>query len=191
MGRMYYANTKQCDDRIVHILTTARGTVVLAMRPPDPGERGYSIGVDFTVKQAVDEMLTDWGPSDDGPGWVRAKDGNARGDAQTYDVTILAAFDLDEHQRTEPPLPVDEYVQFFDEHGKDLGSTPIVKNYGYADGSYGLLERYGDQGTVDIERTALNAINNYGYAEGMVVEYKVTWKVVREARPVRARKEAV
>jgi hypothetical protein len=113
MGRTYYATSKSrmdpsVHDRIVHVLATPQGTVVIAMRKPELEERGYAIGVDFTVMQAVKEMLADWDPSEEGPGWVytgtgyrdtRGKLRGPRGNEQTFDVTILAAFES-------PPTPV-------------------------------------------------------------------------------------
>lgn len=104
MGRMYYANAKPTDARLIHILSTPEGTVVLAMRPPHPGERGYAIGVDFTVRNAVREMFEDWCPSDDGPGWVQddkicARPLTSDDQEQTYDVTILAAYALSTEAR--------------------------------------------------------------------------------------------
>lgn len=98
MGRIYYATPKHSEDeRIVHILTTDHGTVVLAMRAPRAGERGFAVGVDFTVRNAVKEMLADWGPSDPGPGWVANESVGERyrprpGD-EIFEVTILAAFE--------------------------------------------------------------------------------------------------
>jgi hypothetical protein len=98
MGRMFYATAQTQIDKRVHVITTDRGTVVLAMRPPNQvGERGYWIGIDFTVRDAVEEMLTDWSFSDDGPGWVY--DGNDQGRVapgatdDTFGVTVLAAYD--------------------------------------------------------------------------------------------------
>lgn len=101
MGRMYYGNAGTCDERLIHVLKTPRGTVVLAMRPPKPDERGYSIGVDSTVADAVVEILSDWNPSDEGPGWVQGathRNKQRTGDEQLFDVTILAAFE------TAPPV---------------------------------------------------------------------------------------
>lgn len=102
MGRIFYASSKRNEaghDRLVHILSTPDGTVVLAMRPPEPGERGYSVGVDCTVMSAVAEMFADW--TNEEPGWVqeprKALPPSAeisRGPDQTYDVTILAAFEI-------------------------------------------------------------------------------------------------
>jgi hypothetical protein len=101
MGRTYYASSKRTEhghDRLIHILNTPAGTVVLAMRPPEPGERGYAVGVDFTVMAAVAEMFKDW--TDDKPGWLQESPkgwkeppDNSVGPDQTYDVTILAAFE--------------------------------------------------------------------------------------------------
>lgn len=107
MGRTYYATSRHeghaaVHDKIVHVLTVPRGTVVIALRPPKIEERGYAIGVDFTVMQAVEEMLTDWGPDEPGPGWqctgAGYRDGRGKlrgptGTEQTFDVTILAAFE--------------------------------------------------------------------------------------------------
>jgi hypothetical protein len=112
MGRMYYANAKLTDPRIIRMLTTRRGTVVLAMRAPDVGERGYAIGVDFTVMNAVNELLNDWHPGEE-PGWVAQLHGGGRpkmhSTEQTYDVTILAAYQLDDHEI--PELEEDEPLE--------------------------------------------------------------------------------
>lgn len=105
MGRMFYAQPHHpINDRLIHILSTELGSVVIAMRPPEEGERGYYVGLDLTVVDAVREMLRDWQPSED-PGWLEvAPDERARRvrpgplDA-TFAITILAAYELDEHQR--------------------------------------------------------------------------------------------
>ena len=115
MGRMFYQVPKSAEnDRAVHVLSTELGTIVLAMREPQFGERGYSVGVDFTVRAAVREMLADWDPGTEGPGWLATAEVirdrtshvamprhlSASSSEETYDVTILAAYELDEHERT-------------------------------------------------------------------------------------------
>jgi hypothetical protein len=118
MGRTYYASSKRTEpghDRLIHVLSTPDGTVVLAMRPPEPGERGYAVGVDFTVMSAVKEMFADW--DGDEPGWLQEPRKSvaseiSTGDDQTYDVTILAAFEIPEHQRDEETPSEEEAADF-------------------------------------------------------------------------------
>lgn len=95
MGRMFYATPTQPEDtRVIHVVMTCIGTVVLAFRVPKVGERGYAVGYDFTVRSAVKEMLNDWSPRDEGPGWEQRDTPSSvrRGD-DTFTVTILAAFE--------------------------------------------------------------------------------------------------
>jgi hypothetical protein len=113
MGRTFFSTARpEHKDlpKLVHVFATPIGTLVLAMRPPEPTERGYAIGYDATILQMVDEILEDWHPSDEGPGWLvtsyssRVTPGNHATDPNAidarispkdpyYEVTILAAFE--------------------------------------------------------------------------------------------------
>lgn len=107
MGRMYYAVPSQHEDpRTVRRVETDIGTVVVALRPPKAGEWGTYVGLDFSLRDAVREILVDWNPSDEAPGWERVGDNTSRSHAggrlshaqrpltdDTFAVTVLAAFE--------------------------------------------------------------------------------------------------
>lgn len=93
MGRMFYATPNQSEDnRIVHVITTELGTVVLAFRHPRLGEQAFAVGIDRTVRDVVKEILTDWDPNGP-PGWPLQYISAARPMDETFTVTILAACD--------------------------------------------------------------------------------------------------
>lgn len=118
MGRAYYAvPTGPETERLVHVLKTSVGVMVIAIRAPNPGERGTWVGMTETVELAVRMTLEGW-EGDEGPGfrrdhtdpgWVHPRQGD-----DTFAITILAAFEIGKQPAPEPcseAMPDDRETQ--------------------------------------------------------------------------------
>lgn len=212
MGRTFYSTARpELKDlpKLVHVFNTPKGSLVLAMRPPEQGERGYAIGYDDTVLELVDEILGDWLDTDPGPGWVATSSTSrvlpgkhnavvpsvARivpGKDPYFEVTILAAFEISSLAERVQIIPTEaprrQGIAFSIEDGDiedsiDLGTTPLVRDehgaFHFADGSYALIDRLGNAEARNIETIVLNRLDDK-QTSGII--NGVTWRLVEDAK---------